>query len=123
MKFTPFLRSVAVSAFALAVQAHAADFPPSATLPNAQELAANLAGKTFQGKFANGTLMQTVYGSDGSLVASSTGYYDTGRWRTEDGKVCGLLSKFGEFCNDARLDAGVLYLRRTNGDIVRYEPK
>ena len=31
----------------------------------------------------------------------------------------GSLRKIGEFCNDARVDAGSLYLRRMNGEIVR----
>ncbi len=35
--------------------------------------------------------------------------------------MCGSLRKSGEFCNDARFDAGVLYLRRVNGEIVRNE--
>jgi hypothetical protein len=66
--------------------------------------------------------VRAKYGADGSLSANAPGFYDTGRWKAEDGKVCGSLRKLGDFCNDARLDAGALYLRRMNGEIVRYDP-
>ena len=92
-------------------------------MPTAQELTAHLSGKTLQGTYADGTPVQSKYGADGSLAATAPGFYDTGSWRVEDGKLCGKLRKIGEFCNDARFNSGVLHLRRMNGEIVRYELK
>jgi len=100
-----------------------AAFPPSSVLATSQELSAFLAGKSFQWSTAEGTRLRSKFGADGGLAASAPGYYDTGKWRVEDGKLCGSMRKAGDFCNEARFDAGTLYLRRVNGEIVRYEPE
>ncbi len=100
------------------------DFPPDSTAPNGQALREYLAGKTFVGKFASGATVTTQFSVDGKLKATvSTGGVDIGDWKTEDGKLCGSLRKAGAFCNDARLGATTLWLRRMNGEIVRYEPQ
>lgn len=112
-----------VSLFVLLQGANGAEFPASFAVPTAQELTAHIAGKTLEGSYANGTQVQSKYGADGSLAASAPGFYDTGSWRVEDGKLCGTLRKLGDFCNDARFDSGVLHLRRINGEIVRYQLK
>ena len=102
---------------------NSAEFPASLVVPTAQELSAFITGQTAQGTFADGTSVQSIYGADGTLIASAPSFSDAGRWRVEDGRICGSLRKLGEFCNDARLDSGSLYLRRKNGEIVRYEVK
>ena len=110
----------------IAVAAQVADggeFPPSSVPASAQALNRHLAGKSYHALYADGTRVQSKFGADGSLAASAPGFYDTGKWRAEDGKLCGSLRKVGEFCNEARFDAGVLYLRRMNGQIIRYEPE
>lgn len=116
------LASVTLVMVALPV-AHSAEFPASFLVPTAQELSTHVAGKTARGIYANGTPVQSVYSPDGTLTATAPGFNETGRWRSEDGKICGSLPKIGDFCNDARFDAGVLHLRRTNGEIVRYDVK
>ena len=100
-----------------------AAFPPSSVVPTSQELSAFLAGKTFVWSTADGTRVRSKFGADGGLAASAPGFYDTGKWRVEDGKLCGSTRKAGEFCNDARFDAGKLYMSRMYGDIIRYEPE
>lgn len=112
-----------VSLFLTLHEASGADFSASVVVPTAQELAGLLSGRTMEGTYADGSLVQSKYGTDGSLTASAPRFYDTGRGRVEDGKVCGSLRKIGDFCNDARFDSGVLLLRRLNGKIVRYELK
>ena len=104
-------------------QGGAAEFPPSSITATAQELNSHLSGKTFRAKYANGTPVQTKFSADGGLAARAPGFYDTGKWKAEDGRLCGSLRKSGDFCNDARFDAGVLYLRRMNGEIIRYDPE
>jgi len=107
----------------LVAQGTGTSFPSSAVSATAQGLSAHLSGKTFRATYADGTRVQSQFAEDGSLAASAPGFYDTGRWRTEEGKLCGSLRKLGEFCNEARFDAGVLYLRRMNGEVIRYEPE
>jgi len=120
----------ALLAFLLAASAAVAqdqplkDFPADSTAPNGQALREYLAGKTFVGKFANGAVVTTQFSADGKLKSTvSTGGVDTGDWKAEDGKLCGSLRKAGAFCNDARLGASTLWLRRMNCEIVRYEPQ
>jgi hypothetical protein len=118
------LLAVALAPFVASGQpAPVGGFPATSTIPTAQELTALVSGKSFRATFADGTPVRSKYAADGGLSASAPGFYDTGRWRAEDGRVCGSLRKIGEFCNDARVDAGSLYLRRMNGEIVRYEPE
>jgi len=96
-------------------------FPASAVPATAQALSTHLSGRTFRAVYADGTRVQSKFGADGSLAATAPGFYDTGNWRVEEGKLCGALRKVGEFCNEACFDAGVLYLRRMNGEVIRYE--
>ena len=120
-KLLPLLLLVASAAFAQ--DQPLKDFPPDLTTPNEQVLHEYLAGKTLVGKFASGATVTTQFATDGKLKSSiSTGGIDSGDWKTEDGKLCGSLRKAGAFCNDARLGEGVLWLRRMNGEIVRYVP-
>lgn len=121
MKASPLLMAV-LSLAASAQPTNAPEFPPTSTVATAQELNAHLSGKTFNATYANGTRVQAKFGADGSLFSSAPGFTDSGKWRAEEGKLCGSLRKIGEFCNEARFDAGALYLRRMNGEIVRYTP-
>jgi len=98
------------------------DFPADSTTPNAENLRDHLSGKTFAAKFASGATVTTQFSADGKLKATiSTGGVDTGDWKVENGKLCGTLRKAGQFCNDARLSGGVLWLRRMNGEVIRYD--
>ena len=110
-----------VAATAIAQGQSGNAFPPSSVSVTAAELTAYLSGKTFRATYANGTTVQSKFGADGSLAATATGFYDTGKWRAEDGKLCGSLRKVGEFCNEARFVDGILYLRRMNGEVIHYE--
>jgi hypothetical protein len=118
-----FLLAAVLFPLATFAQGAANSFPPSSVPATAQELSAYLSGKALHATYADGTKVQAKYGADGSLTASAPGFYDTGQWRAEDGKLCGSLRKMGPFCNEARIDAGALFLRRMNGEVVRYEPE
>jgi len=120
MKFSALLATAVFSLSALAQPTNG--FPTSSTVATAQDLNAHLSGKTFRAVYADGTRVQSRFGADGSLFASAPGFSDSGQWRAEDGRLCGSLRKSGEFCNEARFDAGALYLRRMNGEVVRYTP-
>ena len=77
-----------VAATAIAQGQSGNAFPPSSVSVTAAELTAYLSGKTFRATYANGTTVQSKFGADGSLAATATGFYDTGKWRAEDGKLC-----------------------------------
>ncbi len=117
------LLTALVSFSASAQDGATAGFPPHSTVAGAQELRAHLSGKAFQAKYRDGTTVTSKFDEDGGLSATAPGFRDTGRWKVEDGKVCGSLRKIGAFCNEARFDAGTLYLRRMNGEVIRYDPE
>ncbi len=112
-----------VSFAASAQDGPTAGFPPNSIAASAQELRAHLSGNSFQAKYRDGTTVTSKFDVDGGLSATAPAFYDTGRWKVEDGKVCGSLRKNGAFCNEARFDAGTLYLRRMNGEVIRYDPE
>ena len=117
-----FLLAAALASFAASAQDSATvAFPPNSTTAGAQELRAHLSGKTFQAKYRDGTTVRSTFDADGGLSATAPAFHDTGRWKVEDGKVCGSLRKIGAFCNEARFDSGTLYLRRMNGEVIRYD--
>jgi hypothetical protein len=119
-----FLVAALVSCGAMAQVGAPSAFPAASTVPTAQGLRAYLSGKAFRTTYASGATAHMRFGADGLLSASlSTGFTDSGQWRVEDGKLCGSLRESGDFCNDARFDAGTLYLRRISGEILRYEPE
>ena len=113
---------VAAALSTVAIAQPTSGFPPASTVATGQELNAHLSGKTFNAVYADGTRVQTKFGADGGLFASAPGFTDSGKWRVEEGRLCGSLRKIGEFCNEARFDAGTLYLRRMNGEVIRYLP-
>ena len=96
-------------------------FPPSSVVATSAQLTAHLSGRTFRSVYDCRVNVQSKFGADGALTASAPGYYDTGTWRVEEGKLCGSLRRAGDFCNEARFDSGTLYLKRMNGEVVRYQ--
>ena len=107
-------------------QARNTDFAPTAVAASAQELKTYLAGKSYGIAYASGVRILAKFGTDGRMTAEGTNgtrYYDSGTWTVEDGKVCFALYRTVASCTEARFDAGTLYLKRTDGEIVRYEPK
>lgn len=104
--------------------ASAADFPEGATTPNADEIKQRLAGNDFLINYANGGNARLQFKSNGYFfVNTSTNYSDNGEWTTEDGKVYTRSQKQGANCFAVRVSADSMYLQRTNGEIVKYEPR
>jgi YD repeat-containing protein len=99
-------------------------FPDGATAPSAQEVQGLLAEKTFRSTLANGTVWRMQYNSNGYMFFNAgAGYNDSGKWRAEDGRLCTEMHRTGASCADVRLSSGTLYLKRTSGEIIRFEPQ
>ena len=114
-----------VSLVTVFMTAYSAEFPQAFVTPSAQELILHLSGNTVQGTFADGTAVQSKYASDGTLTATAPGFYDMGRWKAEDGKICGSLRKLGDFCNDgpARFRHPVSQAHRRRNSALRDQMK
>jgi hypothetical protein len=104
--------------------AAAPDFPPDAKPLSADALRERLAGKVFHVALANGASWRLQYQSSGFFYINvSTGYSDSGKWRVEDSKLCAEPQKTRAACNDARLVADLIYLKRDSGEIIKLEPR
>ena len=85
----------------------ASGFPRSSTAATSK-ISTRTFDKAFNATYADGTRGQDAFGVDGGLFASAPGFTDSGKWRAEDGKLCGSLRKIGDFCNEARFEPPAL---------------
>jgi hypothetical protein len=109
-----------VATCAVAQSAPPLTIPGDATAPTADQLKATLAGKIFRVKVADGSSWRLDYRGNGYwYVDVSTGFRDTGKWRTEDGKLCTEGRAVRAACNDVRLQGEAIFLKRDSGEIVR----
>lgn len=108
----------------LAAAASAAEFPEGVRMPTAQEVQELLADKNYQATLPNGNVWRVDYKANGYLFFFSGGFTDSGKWRAEDGRMCFELSKSGSGCNELRIaEEGSFYVKRLNGDVLKYVPR
>ena len=112
---------VAVSAI---LNVHAQTFGEGMTTPSAEELKTILAGNIFTVDRPDGNHWRLEFKSNGYYFANTTsGFADSGEWTVESGKFCVQAKKGTSGCNEARLDKGVLTMKRPNGEIIIYKRK
>ena len=104
----------------LATAAHGAEFPEGLRTPSAAEVQDLLSDKNYQATLPIGHVWRVDYKSNGYLFFVNGGYTDSGKWRAEDGRMCFEMSKSGSGCNEVRTADGALYVKRANGDILKY---
>jgi hypothetical protein len=122
MKVKRLLPLIAVSS-AMA-QTAPADFPVDATPPAAAVLQGALAGKVFAVKLADGSSWRLEYKGSGYFwINTSKGFADTGKWSTQDGKLCSEGQKIKANCNDVRARGASLLLKRESGEIIELVPQ
>lgn len=116
---------VLLLAIVAAHAAHAEEFPADAKVPTAAEITAGFQGRSFDFKAANGALVRTNYAKEGNsmTVVFGGGRSDNSTWTAEDGRICLEMRTIPSACNDLRIIGGDFHLRRSNGEIVRLEPR
>jgi len=100
--------------------------PGFSDLPSltAQELGSKLEQKVFLVQLKSGDTWRLDFRSNGFFyVNTGTGYSASGKWRTEDGKLCTEGKYLATVCNDARLDGDTMLFLLDSGEVVRYLPK
>ena len=98
--------------------------PADATTPGAGAVNELLAGKTFSVKLNDGASWRLEYKSNGYyFVNTSAGFNGKGTWKAQDGKLCSESSSTPQFCAEARLSGGLLYVKRMNGEVIVLTPK
>jgi hypothetical protein len=104
----------------LAQNAIPTDFPPEASQLSAQDLSQRVSGKVLDGFPADGNDWRLEYNSNGYMfVDTKNGFRDSGKWHTEDGKLCSNLAKLKPGCNEVRAVGEVLYLKRDSGEVLK----
>ncbi|MBC5781372.1 hypothetical protein H8N03_00360 [Ramlibacter sp. USB13] len=98
-------------------------FPPDATVPPAAAVQQHLTDRNFEAKVANGNVWRLDYKSNGYFYITVGAYTDSGKWKTEDGRLCHAPQKSNGGCNDVRLSGGTLFMQRDNGEVIRLVPR
>ncbi len=126
MKSPRFLLPVALAALLAACASGpppASEFPAGAKAPSAAEVTALLKGKSFDLSGPGG--VRTDYAKEGNAITVYfSGRSDVGTWRAEDGRVC--MENFRAIrgaCNDVRLIGSDIYVKRSNGQVVKLSPR
>ena len=115
---------IALAAALGAAGARAQDFPAGVGTPTAAEIQQRLAGKSFDVKLANGTGWRLDYKDSGYFfMSTSTAYSDSGKWRTEDGRLCHEPRKTNAGCNEVRIREAALLMKRDSGEIIEFLPR
>ncbi len=109
---------------AISSNAFANEFPAGASTPNKEEVRSYLADKVFAVALANGQSWRLEFKSNGFFfVNTSSGFNGQGKWSPEDGKICAQLTGRDGSCQDTRMLAGVMHVKRDDGEIIRYVQK
>ena len=112
----------AVTFLALSFAVHA--FPDGASTPAKDEVRLRVADKSFGVALVNRTTWRLEFKSSGTFfVNTSTGFNGGGDWNAQDGQLCSKLRGSELVCNDVRVFEDVLYLKRADGEVIKYTPR
>lgn len=100
------------------------EFPADAAAVEAAALREHLAGKVFRAQPASGPGWRLQYKADGyAFLDTTAGFRDSGRWSVQDTQLCSKWERAASGCSEARLKAGVVYIKRaSNGEVVALVP-
>ena len=99
-------------------------FPDDATPASADEISKRFAGKTFRVSLADGGSWRVEYKANGYyFFNASSGFTDSGEWKSEEGKICNKGRRGGSSCNEIRVKEAAIYLKRDSGEIVQFVPQ
>jgi len=121
------LSIAAVPALAAAQSAAVPDaFPAGAEPVSADRLRALVSGRVFNVKPAVDPAWRLDYKESGYVfLNTASGFADSGRWHTEEAKLCGTgWQRVPSGCGEVRAVGDRLYLKRaSNGEVVALVPE
>lgn len=100
------------------------EFPADVSAANAATLRERFAGKVLRGQPKQGAGWRLDFRGNGwAFVDTTSGGRDTGRWETEDGRLCLTWQRGkGRDCSEVRIVGDRLLIKRSsNGEIVALE--
>ena len=96
----------------------ASDFPAESPKPSADMLKQRLSDKKFVLRESRGNF-QIEYKANGYFFGStSAGFGFSGKWRTEDGKLCSQLNGEPMTCSEVRERGDGIVVKRQSGEVV-----
>jgi hypothetical protein len=102
----------------------AQDFPADAAPASAADLNSRLSGNKYSVQLKSGVTWRLEFNTSGYFfVDTSTGGKAKETWRAEDGKVCSQVEGGASQCSEARVHDGFLYVRRADGEVIKYVPR
>ena len=120
MKLTDATIAVAIALALAWPEAKAAEFPDGLPIHTAEQAKQALQGKIHEAKLADGSSWRARYNNVAYVFFnSSQGRSDTGEWMTDVGRLCTKLQRMGTTCNEVRIAADGVLLRRNTGEIVK----
>ena len=115
------LLSISGTAFAAAMTTQ---FPDGSTELPPDALKADLSGKTFIVRPAQGPSWRWELKDDGYYFVNIGNFNDSGTWSVKGSTLCSAGRKVVTgTCNDVRIKDGALYLKRDNGEVVELQSK
>jgi hypothetical protein len=123
MRCKAFLGTVLLP-LSLLAQTAPSEFPADAQPIDTASLRQRLAGKVFAVKLADGSIWRVEYQESGRAYFNFGSDRDSGKWWTEDSKLCSEWQKTSLSCSEARIVGDVIYLKRARtGEVVSLMPK
>lgn len=95
------------------------DYPPEAQVITAQALKDRLANHVFKARLFDRSGWRLQFKGDYIYLNLSSGASDSGRWRTEDSRLCVDYQRFPSGCSDIRATDSAIFLKRgSTGEVV-----
>ena len=79
--------------------------------------------KVFTVEPAKGTPWRLQYNANGYFYVNVGNFADSGKWSAKDSTLCTEGKQIRYFCNEFRMKDGVLFMKRENGEVVKFTPK
>jgi hypothetical protein len=123
------LRTTAIAFFVSTLAAAASaqtvptEFPEGAKALAPEALKAMVSGKTFNAKLADGTPWRLQYTASGYIYVNAGSFSGSGKWHVEGTNLCNVSTQIPTACNEMQAKDGVLYMKRSTGEIVKLVEK
>jgi hypothetical protein len=89
----------------------------------AEELKTAINGKVLLADYHSGQVWRIQFRADGYFFFNLGNFSDSGKWSVKESQVCTEGQKSGSNCGDYRMKDGNLYLKRPNGEVLKFTTK
>jgi hypothetical protein len=94
-------------------------FPDGSEILSQDNLKESLSDKVFAVNVSQGPAWRWEFKSNGYHYLNVGNFNDSGKWSTKGSTVCTEGRRIEASCNEVRVQAKELYLKRDNGEVVK----